>query len=95
MGDKTIELNVPEAMRRELADWAIAEFHGKQGPGKAPRLSVELHGSLAVAGFEYKVSDGTAEVTPESVVQVLSEIVTPELQQLIASSQEGQGAEGR
>jgi hypothetical protein len=56
-------------------------------------LSVNLHGALSTAGFEYKVSGGTVEVTPESVVQVLSEIVTPQLQQLIVSSQEGQTTE--
>jgi V/A-type H+-transporting ATPase subunit E len=91
MGEQIIELNVPEPMRRKIADWAIAAFH--QG-GDEQKLTVELHGALASAGFEYKLGGGTVEVTPESVVQVLSQIVTPQLQELIASSQKGSAAEG-
>jgi vacuolar-type H+-ATPase subunit E/Vma4 len=90
-GGQTIELNVPEPMKRKLADWAIASF--RQGDDEE-KLSVELHGALATAGFEYKLAGGTVEVTPESVVQVLSQIVTPQLQELIASSEEGQAPEG-
>jgi vacuolar-type H+-ATPase subunit H len=89
-GEQRIELRVSEPMRRKLADWAIATFHT---PCDDRRLSLELHGALSTAGFEYKVSGGTVEVTPDSVVQVLSEIVTPQLQQLLASSQEGQASE--
>lgn len=88
--DERIELNVSEPMRRKLADWAIATLHKQPG---ADKLSFELHGALTTAGFECKLSGGTVEVTPDSVVQVLSRIVTPELRQLIASSQEGRDAE--
>jgi vacuolar-type H+-ATPase subunit E/Vma4 len=90
-GEQVIELNVPQPMKRKLAEWAISSFHQEH---KEQKLSVELHGALATAGFEYKVAGGTVEVTPESVVQVLSQIVTPQLRELIASSQEGQAGEG-
>lgn len=83
VGDRMIEFNVPEPMRRGIADWAIAAFHHK---GDKQKLTVELHGALASAGFEYKLAGGTVEVTPDSVVQVLSQIVTPQLQELLASS---------
>jgi hypothetical protein len=89
-GEQAMELNVPEPMERKLADWAIASFH--QG-GDKPALSVELHGALTTAGFEYKLASGTVELTPESAVQVLSQIVTPQLEELIAASQEGLAAE--
>lgn len=82
-GENLIDINVAESTRRELCDWAISTFHK---PGEKRQLSVELHSTLAGAGFEYKVSGGTIEVTPESVVDVLSRIVTPELRELIASS---------
>lgn len=88
-GQQTIELNVPEPMEHKLVDWAIASFRHKDD-----KLSVELHGALATAGFEYKVKDGTVEVTPKSVVQVLSQIVTPQLQELIVASKEAQKADG-
>jgi F0F1-type ATP synthase membrane subunit b/b' len=91
VGQQILELNVPEPMRRGIADWAIAAFHHK---GDDQQLTVELHGTLVSAGFEYKLSDGTVEVTPDSVVQVLSEMVTPQLQALLASSQEGSVADG-
>jgi len=87
---QTFELNVSEPMRRKLADWAIASFHQDHAD---KQLSVRLHGALSTAGFEYKFSDGTVEVTPDSVVQVLSQMVAPPLQELIASSQESQDAE--
>lgn len=90
-GEQMIELNVSEPMKRKLADWAITSF--REGSDQQ-KLSVELHGALAAAGFEYKVAGGTVEVTPESVVQVLAQIVTPQLQELIASSQEDQAATG-
>lgn len=77
-------INVAEPMRQQLANWAIATFH--KGEKDKDGFSVDLHGTLAGAGFEYQVADGTVEVTPESVVQVLSEIVTPELRRLLSEA---------
>jgi len=78
--DGTITINVSEEMRRRLTHWAIQALHKdlmSSGTG------VDLHGSLVGAGFEYKVSDGTVEVTVESVVEVLSELVGPELRAIV------------
>lgn len=86
-GEQMIDLNVAEPMKHKLADWALSLLH-KGGEGQ--KLSLELHGALSTAGFEYKLDGGTVEVTPESVVQVLSQIVTPQLQELIAPSKGGQ-----
>ncbi|NLS97025.1 MAG: hypothetical protein GXX96_33230 [Planctomycetaceae bacterium] len=81
LGEGTFTLNVSEAMRQRLTHWVIATFH------KPPKeLSLDLHGSLTGAGFEYRVEGGTVEITPESVVQVLSDIVAPEIRKLIASA---------
>lgn len=91
VGNQFIEINVAEPMRRGLADWAIAAFHHN---GDGQKLTVELHGALASAGFEYRLAGGTVEVTPDSIVQVLSQIVTPQLQELLASSQKGSVVEG-
>ena len=89
IGEQMIDLNVTEPMKHKLADWAISSFHDGSEKQKLP---VELHGALTTAGFEYKLDGGTVEVTPESVVQVLSQIVTPQLQELIAPSNRGQTA---
>ena len=83
IGEGVLTINVSEPMRQRLAHWAIETFHKDK---KREGLSVELHGSLTGAGFEYKMAEGTVEITAESVVQVLSEIVTPELRKLIAEA---------
>ncbi len=83
VGDATLTINVSEPMRQKLAHWAIETFHKDK---KHKGLSVELHGSLAGAGFEYRMAEGTIEMTAESVVQVLSQIVTPQLRELIADA---------
>ena len=86
-GDSVLTINVREPMRQKLAHWAIETFHKDKGKGgKQAGPSVELHGSLAAAGFEYKLTEGTVEITVESVVQVLSEIITPELRKLLAEA---------
>jgi vacuolar-type H+-ATPase subunit E/Vma4 len=82
-GDAVLTVNVSDPMRQRLAHWAIETFHTDK---KQTGLSVELHGSLTGAGFEYKMTEGTVEITAESVVQVLSEIVTPELRKLIVEA---------
>lgn len=89
-GDEVITVNVSESMRKRLTDWAIGTFHK---PGDKKGLSLELRGALAGAGFEYSVSGGTVEITPESVVQALSEIVTPELRKLVSAAMD-RGAGG-
>ncbi len=86
VGETALTFNVSEAMREKLTHWAIETFHTKVKDKKHEKLSVELHGSLAGAGFEYKMSQGTVEITVESVVQVLSDIVAPELRKLIAEA---------
>lgn len=80
-----ITINVSEPMRRRLSQWAIGAFHSAGCPQE---LAVELHGALTEAGFEYRLSGGTVEVTPESVAAVLMEMVSPEIQKLLQSALE-------
>ncbi len=80
-----ITINLSEQMRRRLSDWAIGAFHNPDCPQE---LTVELHGALRGAGFEYRLSGGTVEVTPQSVMQVLLEMVSPELQKLLQEVKE-------
>lgn len=86
VGESVLTVNVTEPMRQKLAHWAIQTFHKGDKSKKQEELSVELHGTLTGAGFEYKMSEGTVEITAESVVTVLSEIVTPELRKLIGAA---------
>lgn len=80
-GTGLITINVSEEMRRELVPWAIQALHQDiAGSGTV----VDLHGALAGAGFEYKVTDGTFEVTAESVVESISDLVGPAVRDLVA-----------
>lgn len=81
-GESTMTLNVSDEMRSRLADWAIQTFHKDPQQRK---FCVDLRGTLAEAGFSYRLGDGTVEVTTESVVAVLSELVSPELRRIVAS----------
>ena len=64
-----------------MTHWAIEVLHKDL---VASGTGIELHGSLAGSGFEYRVSDGTVEVTVESVVEMLSELVGPEVREIVA-----------
>lgn len=77
-------INVPEAMRRQLAGWVLEKFHGKDRSGP----SVELQGMLADAGFECRCADGTVEVTTDAVVDLLADMVSPALWKRIADTAE-------
>jgi vacuolar-type H+-ATPase subunit H len=88
--DRTLEVNVSAPMQQKLADWAIAALRKS---GLDDQLAFELRGALSTAGFEYKLSGGTVEVTPAAVVQLLSPIVTPKLQELLVSCQQEQDSE--
>lgn len=79
-GHELIEVNVSEATRRELLDWVVHELNKEmEGAGK----QMVLQGHLAAEGFEYKASDGTVEVTVDSVVELLSRLLGPDLRRLV------------
>jgi len=87
-GAEAVRVNVSKEKQQKLADWAIETIraeHEAHGP------LVELRGSLAVAGFEYSIAEGTSEITVESVVNVLSDLVNAELREILtgAVSEEG------
>jgi len=78
--EQRVVVSVSPEMQAKLADWAVGEISRRAEQAGMP---IELQGALSSAGFEYKVLDATVEVTPESVVQVISEIVSPKLRDLI------------
>jgi vacuolar-type H+-ATPase subunit E/Vma4 len=83
-GNAPIAIMVSEDVRRQLATWALEAFaESAQGQKLA-----ELRGTLADSGFACRVSDGTVEVTADSVVEVLWEMVGPELRNRIAAAVE-------
>lgn len=83
-GNGPITIMVSEDVRRQLTTWALEAF-AKDAQGE--KLA-ELQGTLADSGFACRVSDGTVEVTAESVVEVLWEMVGPQLRTRIAAAVE-------
>lgn len=78
-GGDAVEVNVTEDMQRQLLSGAVTAFQ----PGQAEQSRVNLVGQLKKAGFEYKVAGATVEVTEDSVVQVLSGFLSPELRRRV------------
>jgi len=74
-------INVSASMRDQLVQWAIETLRKDLSAGG---MGIDLQGTLKGDGFEYRVIDGTVEVTLDSVVEVLSGIVGPELRQIVA-----------
>ena len=88
-GAEAIQVNVSKEMQQKLAHWAIETIraeHEAHGP------LVELRGSLAVAGFEYSIAEATSEITVESVVNVLSDLVNTELREILAGAVSEEGS---
>lgn len=82
-------INVTEDTRRQLAHWAI---HALREGLKDSSVHVDVKGSLTEAGFEYRISDGTVEVTVDSLTATLSELVRPQLRDLIQSTVRDHGS---
>jgi len=64
-------------MREKLVEWALSEIGHEAMESRY--ASVDLKGTLKGVGFEYSVQGGTVEITLESVVETLSNMVGPEL----------------
>ncbi|MHC4982208.1 MAG: hypothetical protein ACYTF6_03445 [Planctomycetota bacterium] len=84
---RQVKINVRPELRDKLANWALGELGGEEG--KDGHHSIDLKGSLSQAGFEYQVSGATTEVTLDSVVAVLSELVSPALRELLDKAMAG------
>jgi vacuolar-type H+-ATPase subunit H len=75
-----IMINLRPDLRDKLLDWALQEI---TQDARAAGVHIDLKGTLKEAGFEYSVSDAKVEVTLSSVVQTLSEMVSPKLREVI------------
>jgi V/A-type H+-transporting ATPase subunit E len=82
-GEARLTIRVPEAMEAQFREWLLAQCRIRDRESGQPAFVPEIVGALREAGFEYKLGSGTVEVTTNSVVKLLSEIITPELQALI------------
>ncbi len=73
---------MPEEQRRKLTAWILQAF-SQAGRGAS---SLDLRATLAEAGFEYTIRDGTVEVTAEALVDALADLVAPDVRKLVAEA---------
>jgi vacuolar-type H+-ATPase subunit E/Vma4 len=76
-----IEINISKKMRDKLNDKALGDLY-RNLQGNRDKLA--LKSTFSKAGFEYKIHGATVEVSPDSVSELLSEMVNPDLQEIIA-----------
>ncbi len=78
--EETMKINVSPEVQGQLAEWALKELarHAEQAG-----MGIDLKGSLETAGFEYTVSGATVEVTTESVVELLGELISLRMKEVI------------
>ncbi len=76
-----IKINLKPEMHQKLVAWAIGEIR-QAVEGKSARL--DLKGNLRKAGFEFTIVGGaTVEVSEDSVVAALAEMVGPRLREIL------------
>jgi len=82
-GVETTRIGVSPEMHKQLAEWAIHELHeAAMGEG----VGIDLKAELRQGGFEYSVTGGTVEVTEESVVASLAELVSASLREMLTEA---------
>ncbi len=81
-----IEINVAPEMRDRLAVWALREMREARSDGSSTKIDLET--TLGRAGFEYRIHGAAIEITVESVVERLMELVGPAVRELFAASSE-------
>jgi len=78
---EVLKINVAPELREKLIAWALQEI-GQEAVEEV-RPSLDLKGTLADAGFEYTLGESTVEVTRESVVETLMDLVGPALRETL------------
>ncbi len=81
-GDKqpSAEIRLPVDMQSRLVTGALRELTRAL---KSHDIQTEVKACLDKAGFEYKIEGSTVEVSVDSVTQLLSDMIDPEMQQIM------------
>jgi vacuolar-type H+-ATPase subunit E/Vma4 len=87
-GKVQIELNLTRPASRQLNDWAISTIQHQMHSGS----TTLLHDTLQKAGFEYRIDEGTVEVTVDSVSEVLGRMVGAELRERLTAALAGEAS---
>ena len=81
---EVMRIKVAGPLREELTQWALKEIG--QATVDGYRGCLDMTSTLASVGFEYTVSGATVEVTPDSVTDVLAEMLSPSLRDLLTQA---------
>ncbi|MGD2071293.1 MAG: hypothetical protein PVI57_21670 [Gemmatimonadota bacterium] len=84
-GARTVHARVPEGMKEDVERWAFGEL-AREMDGAGP---IGLSATLEEAGFEYRVTDGTVEVSVDAAVELLMRFLTPRLGEALRRAADG------
>ncbi len=73
------DVRVPRDLAEQLEAWWLKEV----GAGLSGESGLRIAGALRDAGFAYRVRGGTVEVSVESTVEKLMELVRPRLREIL------------
>lgn len=77
------KINLSPEMHKQLADWAIQMMHEMADKTSE---TMDMKDTLSQSGFEFNIGGGTVEITQESVVEILMELVGPRLRDIFKKS---------
>lgn len=83
-GRSTININVSPQTHKKLTAWALHEVCDQAL--RSSKSTVNLTGALRQEGFELQAAGSTVEVTLESVVNTLAELVSPALSEVLKAA---------
>ena len=75
-----MEINISKKMRSKMTENVLKDlFRTFDGKGE----KIALKSTLATAGFEYRIRGATVEVSPDSLSEIISEMVSPGLREVL------------
>ena len=76
----SMEVNISKKTREKLNDSVLKDLFRNLGD---KHDAIALRATLTKAGFEYKIHGATVEVSPDSLSELILEMVTPTLQETL------------
>lgn len=83
-GRSTIDVNVSPQTWKQLTDWALHEVADEAL--RTSKSTVNLTETLRQEGFELRLAGSAIEVTLESVVNTLADLVSPAVREVLESA---------
>ncbi len=81
--NRDVKIGVTSAVHKELVDWAIKKLNKMLHDNKEV---MDFKATLRQNGFEFNFSGATVEITKESVVDTLMELVSPKLREALTKA---------